>query len=153
MLRFAYYDNKLGLDHAVALAKEGHRVKYFHEWRFRYMRLEDYMVGRNLHENLEVVEDFFRAIHEGVDVAFIADVGYGYLGDYLRDVLGVPVFGASVLGDKLELYRVWAAEKMKEAGIKTPLYREVVGVDPLIDLGNRLGWDFFVKVSDPERGS
>jgi len=147
MLRFAYYDNKLGLDHAVALAKEGHRVKYFHEWRFRYMRLEDYMVGRNLHENLQVVEDFFRAIHEGVDVAFIADVGYGYLGDYLRDVLGIPVFGASVLGDKLELYRVWAAEKMKEAGIKTPLYREVVGVDPLIDLGNRLGWDFFVKVN------
>ena len=61
MLRFAYYDNKLGLDHAVALAKEGHRVKYFHEWRFRYMRLEDYMVGRNLHENLEVVEDFFQS--------------------------------------------------------------------------------------------
>jgi len=147
MLTFAYYDNRLGLDHALAIAKEGYRVRYFHEWRYRYMSLEDYMVGRNLHERLEVVEDFFRAMHSGVDVAFIADVGYGYLGDYIRDVIGVPVYGASVLGDRLELNRIEAANTMRLVGIKTPQYHEITGVENLIDLGDRLGWDFFLKVN------
>ena len=110
------------------------------------------MVGRNLDKNLEVVEDFFRAIHSGVDMAFISDVGYGYLGDYLRDIMGLPTFGASVLGDRLELSRLWAAQTMRSVGIKTPDYVEVVGTENLRDVGEKMGWDFFVKV-DAVRGN
>ena len=151
-MKIAFSDNKLALDHAIALAREGHRVDYFQEWRYRYMRLEDYLIGYDIHENLRIVRDVWQSIDEGVDMVFIADVGYGFMGDFIRRRLGIPVYGGCTYGDYLELSRLYAAEVMDDLGIKHPTYYEAIGVDELFDVCEDLEWDCYVKV-DMVRGN
>jgi len=142
-------DNRLALDHALRLAKEGHDVYYFHEWRYRYGRVED-LIGIGLHERLKVVSEIWDYVDDA-DLVVIADVGYGGLGGYLRR-LGLPVFGGNKFGDSLENSRLYAASVMDSIGVKHPEYHEAIGVEELMDLAERLDYDFFLKV-DMLRGN
>jgi len=149
-MRIAFVDNRLALDHALALAHEGHDVYYFHEWRYRYGRVED-LIGWGLHKNLHPVPEIWGWIDE-CDLVVIADVGYGYLGDYLRKKVGKPVFNGSVFGDNLENARLYAASVMDSVGVKHPKYHEVIGVERLIEFADEFGYPFYLKV-DMLRGN
>jgi hypothetical protein len=148
-LKIVFVDNRLALDHALRLAKEGHDVYYFHEWRYRYGRVED-LIGMGLHGKLRVVPEIWDYVDDA-DLVVIADVGYGGLGGYLRS-LGLPVFGGNKFGDSLENSRLYAASVMDSIGVKHPRYYEAVGVEQLMDLAERLDYDFFLKV-DMLRGN
>jgi hypothetical protein len=148
-LKIVFVDNRLALDHALRLAKEGHEVYYFHEWRYRYGRVED-MIGIGLHDRLIVVPEIWDYVDDA-DLVVIADVGYGGLGGYLRR-LGLPVFGGNGFGDSLENSRLYAASVMDSIGVKHPAYYEAIGVEKLMDLAERLDYDFFLKV-DMLRGN
>jgi hypothetical protein len=148
-LKIVFVDNRLALDHALRLAKEGHDVYYFHEWRYRYGRVED-MVGIGLHDRLIVIPEIWDYVDDA-DLVVIADVGYGGLGGYLRG-LGLPVFGGNEFGDSLENSRLYAASVMDSIGVRHPRYYEAIGVEQLMDLAERLDYDFFLKV-DMLRGN
>jgi phosphoribosylamine--glycine ligase len=148
-LKIVFVDNRLALDHALRLAKEGHDVYYFHEWRYRYGRAED-LIGIGLHDRLIVVPEIWDYVDDA-DLVVIADVGYGGLGGYLRG-LGLPVFGGNEFGDSLENSRLYAASVMDSIGVKHPEYHEAIGVEQLMDLAERLDYDFFLKV-DMLRGN
>jgi hypothetical protein len=148
-LKIVFVDNRLALDHALRLAKEGHDVYYFHEWRYRYGRVED-MIGIGLHDRLIVVPEIWDYVDDA-DLVVIADVGYGGLGAYLRG-LGLAVFGGNEFGDSLENSRLYAASVMDAIGVRHPRYYEAIGVDRLMDLAESLDYDFFLKV-DMLRGN
>jgi hypothetical protein len=148
-LKIVFVDNRLALDHALRLAKEGNDVYYFHEWRYRYGRVED-MIGVGLHDNLKVVQDIWDYVDDA-KLIIIADVGYGKLGSYFRREFR-PVFGGNEFGDSLENSRLYAASVMDAIGVKHPEYHEVIGVEELMDVSEELGYDFFLKV-DMLRGN
>lgn len=152
-MKVLYLDNKLALDHALCLAKEGHNVGYFHEWRWYYARLEDYLIGYGLHENMIKLRDIWQGLGADTDLVFIADVGYGYWGEHIRKNIGVPTFGGSLYGDSLEFSRLFAAEEMDSVGVKHPKYYEAIGVDEMFDVVEKIGYgNCYVKV-DMVRGN
>lgn len=140
-----FIDNNLGLDHAIRLAQET-EVFYWSEWRTGYMKAEEWLVGYGF----EKIAEGFRKVksyleNRDVDLVFIADSGFGDVGDYFRE-RGIPVFGPSSGSDRLELWRDWAAEAMNAYGIKTPEYETVVGLEELMEVVKREK-EVFVKVS------
>lgn len=129
-MNVVFVDNYLALDHALRLGVEGAEVAYFNEWRWGASpKLADYMIGEGFDEIRPVV-DYHNLLRGWADVVFIADSGFGVLGDSLRRE-GIPVYGPSEGTDFLEMNRWRAAELMRDLGIKTPDYKLLTGVGEL----------------------
>lgn len=142
-----FIDNNLGLDHALQLGRET-SVYYFSEWRTNFVKADEWMIGMNFERispGMQRIADYMELFEpEAVDILFIADSGFGRVGDAFRRE-GGRVFGPSAGSDRLELWREWAAAKMREHGIGTPKYEKVVGYDNLLE--SVKGRDVYVKVS------
>ncbi|MEM4458324.1 MAG: hypothetical protein QXN23_05860 [Candidatus Caldarchaeum sp.] len=147
--RLLFIDADLAFDHALRLGREGVDVLYFNEWRHG-LTVGEYMYGTGFDEVVNVI-DYHNAL-DIVDFVFIADSGYGQLGDWLRKH-GYLVYGASGMTDFLELNRVKAAEMLNTVGIKTPSYKTLKGVKALYAyLSEHSDVPHYVKV-DVVRGS
>jgi phosphoribosylamine--glycine ligase len=141
-----FIDGQLALDHALRLATEGEDVAYWCEWRSNYVKAEDWLTGYgfdSLAGSFQRVRSYLEKMD--VDLVFVADSGYGDVGDFYRD-LGVDVFGGCVESDRLELWRDWAAELMNAYGIKTPKYEKVTGYQELAAKVREKG-EVYVKIS------
>lgn len=76
-----FIDNDLALDHALWLGRSGAEVLYFNEWR-RDLTVSEYLYGVGFDEVTNVID--YHNVLDSVDYMFIADSGYGQLGDWLR---------------------------------------------------------------------
>jgi phosphoribosylamine-glycine ligase len=102
-----------GFGFALRLQDEGYPVRM-------WIRSADARsVGDNLIEKVGDFEDFLVNANPDNDV-FVFDVsGNGVMADYVKQ-MGFPVFGGSVIADRLERDRAFGTKIMQQAGIKIP---------------------------------
>jgi hypothetical protein len=127
---FLVYDTNLALEQALGLAKAGNKVYYFLEYRTTYPKIEDYISGFGF-DSIEKIDDYATVLDD-VDVIMFTDVGFGSLADYLRGE-GKNVFGASKIGERLEIDRRFLIEEFEKLGIGLPKYKILKGVSGLVD--------------------
>ena len=101
-----------GLAIALALQREGHTV---------WMAIEHPDSSRVGNGLVAKVEDPIDVAREKADLVVVDMVGRGSIADMLVDD-GVPVIGAGRFQDQLELYRIFAMDVFRAAGLRVPPY-------------------------------
>jgi phosphoribosylamine--glycine ligase len=118
MARFLIVDNSLAFEVARRLKEEEHNVKYFSTWKRVAILEEDvrYMEGFDKYFGIERVSDYLSHT-DWADAIIFTDVNFGEEKDWLREK-GYPVFGASKVGEDLEIDREKGNESFKKLGLK-----------------------------------
>ena len=110
-------DTGLAFEVARRLKLEGHDVKFFNTWKRVVVLEEDirYMEGFDKYFGIERVSDWLSHT-DWADVIVFTDVNFGEEKDWLREK-GYPVFGASKVGEDLEVIREKGNEAFKKMGL------------------------------------
>jgi hypothetical protein len=142
---FLVIDTNIGIDHALALGKLGHKVYYCIDCREPYPRMQSTISGRGFSE-IKKINDYGKVLYD-VDCVIFTDVGYGNLADWLRN--DFPVLGADRISQYLELDRIYAKRIMEEYEIATPKYQIIKGVKKLREfIQDNPEKKFFIKINE-----
>ena len=142
-MRVLIWDTGYFLDIALLLAARGNTVDYYVDWVAPHPELVDWAPGYGFTEIRKLRT--LSADLEDYDLIMFPDVGFGGIADSLREE-GYPVFGASELGERLELDRVFMHETLTRLGIPRPETRIVHGLEELKQAVDELGGGY-VKIS------
>lgn len=136
-------DGGIFIEFAIRLARDFKKVYYFSSWKSEYPLSKDDMIGVGV-PGIERISEVYDYIDK-VDMIAFPSIYNGDWQSYLVKK-GYRVFG-SRKGDQLERDRVSAIEHFKELGLKQPKYKEIIGIDNLVDyLENKT--DKWIKVSE-----
>lgn len=129
-LKVLVWDTGISFTHALRMAEDGHKVKYYTPWQTSYPKFEDYAPGLGFEsDGLQKVMEFFPYVDES-DLIVCFDVGAGALLDYLRSKKKV-CFGSSLKGDKLENDREFVRKLQSKIGLAVQKTEVIQGIPKL----------------------
>lgn len=128
-MKFLFIDTGIAVPHAVALGKEGHEAYYYIAYHTPYPSIFETISGygfpiKKVTHYEEVVDD--------VDVIMILDVGFGKLGDKLRE-RGKKVFGNSYKIELLEEDRTYFKKVLDKYNILYPPTKVITSVEEVLE--------------------
>jgi len=129
----------------LAYREQTETIYYYVDYNKDFPEIQKYAPGDGFIEIVKV-RDYAAYIDEA-DLIVFPDVGYGGIADYLRKH-GYRVYGASYLGQLLELDRKYMHEIASKLGIHRPETKVVEGLSNLLQyLREDTGKTHYVKVS------
>lgn len=141
-------DDGMFIEFAIRLSRDFKKVYYWSNWKSEYPLSKDDMIGFGV-PGIERVSEVYDYIDK-VDMIAFTSIYHGDWQNWLAKK-GYRVFG-SRNGDELERDRVSAIEYFKELGLPQPKYKEIIGIDNLIEyLSDKK--DKWIKVSEYRGGN
>lgn len=141
-------DDGIFIEFAIRLSRDFKKVYYWSNWKSEYPISKDDMVGSGV-PGITRVSEVYDYIDK-VDMIAFTSIYHGDWQSYLVKK-GYRVFGSGK-GDELERDRVSAIEHFKELGLPQPKYKEIEGIDNLIEYLEDKE-DKWIKVSEYRGGN
>jgi len=128
--RLVFVDTNLGIDHALAAARDlGEKVYFYIPWHTAYPTFEQSVAGRGFTE-LEKITDLSE-VESHVSVVVFVDVGFAPTIARLKKA-GLNVYGCTPRIERLETDRVWSKRTMVSLGLSVTDYTVVKGVSGIV---------------------